>query len=262
MYVLWMLVALVGISSTVMAVRGDAASPDIAFPLYKMHEVLGQTVTTRQGKEVGRIENIVLDAATGDLLYCVVTSESVLGVGGTLRALPWEVVQGAADRKSFQLQLEEEQFQNAPQFDKDSWPDMLDRHWVDAIHVYYGKPPRLGKHLPPETNEPVAQGPRPVLMAASLLGSQVISPRGQRLGTIEDIVIESTAGQVAYVVLAMGGLSQRQAKWLALPWQELQQSKGLGTFVLTVDDKVLEETPGFDRARWPTQAQRLSGAGK
>ena len=40
--------------------------------------------------------------------------------------------------------MEEEQFQNAPQFDNDSWPDMMDRHWVDAIHVYYGKPYRWG----------------------------------------------------------------------------------------------------------------------
>ena len=44
------------------------------FPLYKMRDVLGQAVTTPQGKEVGHIENVVLDAATGDLLYCVVTS--------------------------------------------------------------------------------------------------------------------------------------------------------------------------------------------
>jgi len=262
MYVLWMLIALLCMSSTALVLRSEAASQDVGFPLYKMQEVLGQAVTTPQGKEVGDVANVVIDAATGDLLYMVVRSGGVLGVGSTLRILPWGVVQGTAERKAFQLQIEEERFTNAPRFDQDDWPNMLDRHWVDAIHVYYGKPPRLGKHLPPETNEPVAQGPRPVLMAASLLGSQVISPRGQRLGTIEDIVIESTAGQVAYVVLAMGGLSQRQAKWLALPWQELQQSKGLGTFVLTVDDKVLEETPGFDRARWPTQAQRLSGAGK
>ena len=38
---------------------------------------------------------------------------------GTLRTLPWEVVQGAADRQSFQVHMEEEQFQQAPHFEKD-----------------------------------------------------------------------------------------------------------------------------------------------
>jgi sporulation protein YlmC with PRC-barrel domain len=261
MHVLWMLIGLVCLSSTAMVMRGEAAAPDVAFPLYKLREVLGQVVTTPQGKEVGHIENVVLDAATGDLLYWVVTSGGVLGVGGTLRTLPWEVVQGATDRKAFQLLIEEEQFTNAPHFEKDSWPDMMDRHWIDAIHVYYGKTPRLGKHLGPD-NAPVAQGPRPVLRAASVVQSTVMNPRGQRLGEIKDVVIDAAAGQVAYVVLAFGDLPLRREKWFALPWQAFQQSKGLGTFLLAVDAKALEEASGFERDRWPTHAQPLSGAGK
>ena len=35
MYVRWMLVALVGVLSTTLVMRGEAASPDVAFPLYK-----------------------------------------------------------------------------------------------------------------------------------------------------------------------------------------------------------------------------------
>ena len=261
MHVLWMLVALVWAASTALGMRADAATPDVAFPLAKLHEILGQAVTTLQGKEVGHIDNVVLDAATGDLLYGVVTSGSVLGVGGTMRALPWEVLQGAADRQSFQIQMEEEQFNNAPHFDKDHWPDMMDRHWVDAVHVYYGKTPRLEKRLGPD-NEPVAQGPRPVLLATYVLQGHVRNARGQRLGPIKDVVIDVPAGRVAYVVLAFRDLPPRREKWFALPWQALQQSKGLGTFLLAVDAQALKQAPGFDRDRWPTHAQPVGGAGK
>ena len=47
-------------------------------------------------------------------------------------------------------------------------------------------------------------GPRPVLRAASVVQSTVMNPRGQRLGEIKDVVDDSVAGQVAYVVLAFG----------------------------------------------------------
>jgi sporulation protein YlmC with PRC-barrel domain len=261
MSMLWMLIVLACVSNTVLVMRGEAAASDVAFPLYKMREILGQAVTTAQGKEVGHIENVIFDAATGDLLYCVVSSGGVLGVGGTLRALPWDVLQGAADRRAFQLQIAEEQFQHAPHFDTDSWPDMMDRHWVDAIHVYYGKTPRLGKNLGPD-NAPVAQGPRPVLRAASIVQGTVMNPRGQRLGEIKDVVIDAAAGQVAYVVLAFGDVPLRREKWFALPWQALQQSKGLDTFLLAVDAKELDAAPGFDRDHWPTHAQPLGGTGK
>jgi sporulation protein YlmC with PRC-barrel domain len=185
----------------------------------------------------------------------------VLGVGGTLRALPWGVLQGAADRKSFQLQIAEERFTNAPHFDKDNWPDMMDRHWVDAVHAYYGTTSPLGKGMGSD-NQPVAQGPRPVLMATYVLQGHVMNPRGQRLGKIKDVVIDATAGQVAYVVLAFEDFPPRRAKWFALPWQALQQSKGLGTFITAVDTKVLKKAPGFQRDHWPTQAQAIGGAGK
>jgi sporulation protein YlmC with PRC-barrel domain len=226
-----------------------------------MRDILGQAVTTPEGKEVGHIENVVLDAATGDLLYGVVSSGRVLGVGGTFQTLPWAVLQGAADRKAFQLPIAEEQFHNAPHFDNDSWPDMLDRHWVDAMHVYYGKTPRLGKRLGPD-NAPVAQVPRLVLRAASVVQGTVMHPRGQRLGAIKDLVTDAAAGQVVYVVLAFGDVPLRREKWFALPWQAFQQSKGLGTFLLAVDAKALEEASGFARDRWPTHAQTIGGTGK
>src|SRR4029434_1033460 len=87
MYVRWMLVALVGVLSTTLVMRGEAASLDVAFPLYKLQDVLGRAVTTPQGKEVGHIENVILDAATRDLLSCRVTSGGVLGGRVTLRTL-------------------------------------------------------------------------------------------------------------------------------------------------------------------------------
>jgi len=166
-------------------------------------------------------------------------------------------VQFATGSGPFQLQISQEQFNHAPQFEPDQWPDMEDRHWDDAIHVYYGKPSYWGKHLPPKTADPVAQGPRPLLRARSILQSKVMHPRGQRLGEIEEVVIDATAGAVAYVVLAFKEFPRPGEKWFALPWQALQQSKGLGTFTLAVDPKVLEEAPGFDKAQWPHQAQDI-----
>ena len=97
MYVLWMLVVLVCVSNTTLVRRGEAAAPDVIFRSIASRAA----VTTPLGKAVGHTEHIVLDAATGDFLYCVVTSGGMLSVGGTLRALPWGVVQGAADRKAF-----------------------------------------------------------------------------------------------------------------------------------------------------------------
>ena len=82
-----------------------------------------------------------------------------------------------------------------------------------------------------------------------------MNPHGQWLGDIEEVVIDTAAGKVAYAVLSARkkwlGLGE---KWFAIPWHTLQQSEGLGTFTLNVDKETLQKAPGFDKDNWPNRA--------
>jgi sporulation protein YlmC with PRC-barrel domain len=240
-----------------------SAAQDVSFPLYKLHTVLDQAVETQQGKDVGHIKEVVLEAATGDVAFAIVAFGGVLGLGDKLVALPWWALQASAADRPFRLQITEEQLKNAPSFNEDQWPDMEARHWRDAIHAYYGRAPYGGQELPPEaTREAEAPVQQRFLKASYVLQSKVMNPRGQRLGEIKDVVIDATAGQVVYAVLAFKDILQPVEKLFALPWQVLQQSAGLGTFTVDVDVKTLQEAPGFDNDRWPQQAQALGLKGQ
>jgi sporulation protein YlmC with PRC-barrel domain len=92
-----------------------------------------------------------------------------------------------------------------------------------------------------------------LLRVSHVLKSEVMNPRGQRLGDIEDVVIDTAVGKVAYTVLSVSKWLGLAKKWFAIPWHTLQQSTGFGTFMLDVDKKTLEEAPGFDRDRWPNR---------
>jgi PRC-barrel domain len=201
----------------------------------------------------------LLEATTGDVAYAVLSSGGFLGLGEKLRAVPWYALQQPA-AKTFKVAMTAEQLKNAPSFDRDNWPEM-DRHWMDAIHAYYGQPSSVGRLLPPQTgNEPVPPAAQRFLRAGYVLTGDVVNPRGQRLGKIKEIVIDAAAGKVAYAVLAYGGALTLGEKLFAIPWQALQQSSGLGTFTLNVDEKTLQQAPGFDKEHWPTVADARWGA--
>jgi hypothetical protein len=89
------------------------------------------------------------------------------------------------------------------------------------------------------------------------LQGDIANTRGQLLGDIKDIVFDTTAGRVAYAVLGFGGVLGLGEKLFAIPWSELQESRGLGTFTLDVDKQVLQEAPGFDKDHWPQTAESL-----
>jgi sporulation protein YlmC with PRC-barrel domain len=91
--------------------------------------------------------------------------------------------------------------------------------------------------------------------AKDLLGSQVKNPQGENLGKIEDIVIDTDIGQVAYAVLSFGGFLGLGDKLFAIPWEalSLEPAKGLLTsnqaqvFILNVDKEQLSNAPSFER---------------
>jgi sporulation protein YlmC with PRC-barrel domain len=242
--------------SGAVAVTPGMAAQDVRPPLYKMRSLIGQAVESQQGKDLGDIEEVVIDAATGDLAYAVVAMGEFLGMGGKLFAIPWHALQQPHAGEAFRLAMSEEQLKNAPSFDRSQWPDLEDKHWGDAVHAYYGQAPYWGKHLPPKTahDDTVAPVPHRLLRVAQVLQREVINARGQRLGDVEEVVIDAAAGTVAYAVLSVGEFLGLGGKLLAVPWSALQQSAGLGTFRLDVDKEALQKAPGFDKNHWPDMA--------
>jgi sporulation protein YlmC with PRC-barrel domain len=237
------------------SVMPGRAAQDIQPPLYKMRAIIGHSVENQQGKALGHIEEVVIDTATGDIAYAVLAFGEFLGLGGKLFALPWHTLQRPDKGHVFRLEMTEEQLKKAPRFDKDQWPDMEERHWQDAIHAYYGRPPYVGKELPPQTaSEPVGSVPHRLLRAGYVLKGTVINTRGQRLGDIEEVVVDAATGQVAYAVLSVGEFIGLGGKLFAIPWLALRQSAGLGTFTLDVEKEALQKASGFDKNHWPNMA--------
>lgn len=99
-----------------------------------------------------------------------------------------------------------------------------------------------------------------MLSASTLIGDDVRNPAGEDLGKLEEIMVDTTSGRVAYAVLSFGGFLGMGDKLFAIPWEALQIDKEHEAFVLNVDRESLEEAPGFDKNNWPEFADRTWGA--
>lgn len=95
---------------------------------------------------------------------------------------------------------------------------------------------------------------RRVLSAATLAGDRVQNPAGEDLGKIEEIMIDVPSGQVAYAVISFGGFLGIGDKLFAVPWRALTLNARDHVFLLNVDRRTMEDSPGFDRDRWPDMA--------
>lgn len=97
---------------------------------------------------------------------------------------------------------------------------------------------------------------RRVLSAASLTGDRVINGAGEDIGKIDEIMIDTPTGRVAYAVLSFGGFLGMGDKLFAIPWSRLSLDEENQVFVLDIDKATLERAPGFDKNNWPDMADR------
>jgi len=85
---------------------------------------------------------VVIDRASGRIVYAVVSFGGFLGMGDKLFAVPWGAfAQPRPDKDTFVLAMDKERLKNAPGFDKNNWPQMASREWVTNLYTYYNIPP-------------------------------------------------------------------------------------------------------------------------
>ncbi len=114
----------------------------------------------------------------------------------------------------------------------------------------------------PSTKMIVPEGLR-VHKASTFIGSRVENTKGESLGTISDLVLDPEAGRIKYAALSYGGVLGLGGKLFAVSWDALTLQPDGKTFLLNVDQEILETTPGFDKTSWPQRPDpMLQAAGQ
>ena len=89
------------------------------------------------------------------------------------------------------------------------------------------------------------------LSAGTLTGDTVKNRTGEEIGTLQEIMIDLDQGQVAYVVMAAGGLLGIGDKYFAVPWSLLEVDTDSHAVIVDLDKQTIEDAPGFDKDNWP-----------
>ena len=93
-----------------------------------------------------------------------------------------------------------------------------------------------------------------LLSAATITGAEVCNMQDEKLGEIQDVMLDMTEGKIRYAVLTSGGFLGMGDRLFAIPWKALKQDKKNKRFMLDVDVERLKNAPGFDKDQWPNMA--------
>lgn len=97
-----------------------------------------------------------------------------------------------------------------------------------------------------------------VYRASTIKGMNVFNLEGDKIGSIDELVINVETGRVAYAALSVGGFLGVGDKLFAVPWREfrLEVDEKDKFFRLDIDKATLKDAPGFDKDAWPNEADK------
>lgn len=86
-----------------------------------------------------------------------------------------------------------------------------------------------------------------VIHADDVEGTEVYNVKGEKLGTIDDLVIDKVSGKTLYAIMSFGGFLGMGEKQHPLPWGALEYNKSLEGYVVDLDKDRLEKAPSYNR---------------
>ncbi len=82
-------------------------------------------------------------------------------------------------------------------------------------------------------------------------GTTVYNPAGDKLGSIDTLMIDKISGRVRYAVMEFGGFLGIGTDRYPLPWDTLKYEPGMGGYVVSLSKEQLEKAPRYENTAAP-----------
>jgi sporulation protein YlmC with PRC-barrel domain len=92
---------------------------------------------------------------------------------------------------------------------------------------------------------PTVSGHTTAILASKVKGTPVYNSQGDKIGTVEDVVLDKLSNNIMFAVLGSGGVLGVGEKYRPIPWSVLDYDPQKGGYVVPVDRARLEKAPAY-----------------
>ena len=207
--------------------------------------LIGMRVDDANGRRIGEVHDLVVDANDGRVRYALIDAGGFLGVGERRTAVSLRNLDAILEPDRVRVNMTREQLERFPSYPRDREPDWnlggFAQQVDDAVH----EDGRGGAEM------------RRYWKASELLDADLKDRRGNDIGDVEDLVIDASDGRVRYGVAKFDPSWASPEELVRIDPTDVRAEDGDGTdLVMVVSPEALRSAPRVDRNRW----ERMAGA--
>jgi sporulation protein YlmC with PRC-barrel domain len=90
---------------------------------------------------------------------------------------------------------------------------------------------------------PTLSGHTTAIRAKKALGTKVTDTAGNKIGTVEDVILDKNSNSILFAVVAFGGFLGMGEKYHPIPWASLDYEPAEGSYVVNYTKEQLQAAP-------------------
>ena len=260
-----------------------AQRPDRLNDAAKASDLIGMTVKNYQNEKLGKVEDLAVDVESGRVVQVILSTGGFLGIGDTLTAVPPGALHHDVANKVLHLDADMAKLKAAPKFEMSKWAECCDSEHLSGVYRHYGQEPAFtfiqsGDAVldasPNTLSTPKADGTldkdrisskrqwmipvsrlSQLQKASKLMGTPVNNLQDEKLGKVENLLVDLPAGRIVAVIVSSGGFLGMGDELSAVPPTALRFTADRDTLQLDASKEMLASAPHFKANQWPDFAQ-------
>ena len=193
--------------------------------------LIGLKVENEDGISLGKLKNFVIDSSSGTVIYALISSGGgFTGIGAQTKVIPASSLTPATAKRGVAcVNIIQKNWQRVPMYKKGELPKLADYERLSALFASVGLSFAPGRHasaLAPtgQSNSHFRTFSPSLALATDFFGADITDARGQSLGEINDLLLDTSGVRPAVAVTSTGHLLHK-GHTLAVPVHSLQPAE-------------------------------------
>ncbi len=235
----------------------------------KATDLIGLKLENREEQKVGSVADLALDLQSGQVVQVLVSTGGFLSLGQRTVALPPSLFRYDAPGKPLRLNLTADRLRAAPSFEMSRWADYYqsdavaasNRDYADESTFAVGTPAYRASALLARSDGARSGGMGFVQKASKLMGLPVKNLADEKIGGIENLIVDLPAGRIVAVIVSSGGFLGLGDTLSVVPPGALRFNDAHDVVRLDTTKETLASAPRFKSGEWPDFSERTYTAG-
>jgi hyperosmotically inducible periplasmic protein len=232
----------------------------------KASQLIGREIRDVNNHKIGKVRDLAIDLSNNRIVEVIVATGGFMGIKATDTAIPPGEFFWDADSKKLVCQLDQEQLRAAPAFEVARWEDSVSSDRVVEIYHRYNIAPyfidakvQTSPSIETKGATQLLSGSRAVplgyiVSANKVIGAPVRNSMDERLGKVDNAIVDLNAGRVIVLVVSTGSYLGMGNEVSAIPPQAFRYDADQKALQLSTTREALRTAPHYKANEWPTFA--------